>query len=384
VQARIAAEQARLANPPSPQADLLGRLAAAAERRAVLLQAEVALAAAEAELGDAESALKARPNDAAVQKRATSARAKKTTAAKAVETARTTLAQDDAAYTRLAPSYPATSTGRRLALARWIVSSRNPLAARVAVNHVWLRHFGAPLVPTVAEFGLNGKPPTHPALLDWLAVEFVERGWSLKSLNRLIVTSNAYRMSSVPDPDSAGAANVARDPANLNLWRMNPRRMEAESVRDNVLAAAGTLSGAMGGPDLDPDTGLTDRHRSLYFRHTKEKRVTFLRLFDSPSVTSCYRRTESVVPQQALALANSSLTRQQASILAARVAADPGAPATDDQFLIAVFERVLGRLPSLQERRACQDYLRQGADARKARESLVHVLFNHSDFVTIR
>src|SRR5581483_836041 len=112
--------------------------------------------------------------------------------------------------------------GRRLALARWITDQQNPLTARVAMNHVWMRHFGKPLVPTVFDFGRNGQPPSHPALLDWLAAEFMERKWSMKAMNKLIVTSAAYRMDSTPD-----TAALARDPENVWLWRMNPRRMEA-------------------------------------------------------------------------------------------------------------------------------------------------------------
>ncbi|MBL8223469.1 MAG: DUF1553 domain-containing protein, partial [Bryobacterales bacterium] len=102
----------------------------------------------------------------------------------------------DAAYTTFGPVYPAQSTGRRLALARWIASPDNPLTARVAVNHIWMRHFGEPIVPSVFDFGRNGKPPSHPELLDWLATEFMRSGWSMKAIHRLIVTSNTYRMRS--------------------------------------------------------------------------------------------------------------------------------------------------------------------------------------------
>jgi hypothetical protein len=139
----------------------------------------------------------------------------------------------------------------------------------------------------------------------------------------------------------------------------------------------------MGGPDLDPDKGLTDGHRSLYFRHTKEKRVTFLRLFDSPSVTSCYRRSESVVPQQALALANSPLTRAQAHKLAEALSKDCGGetnPTADAGFVSAAFARVLGRTPTTDEQAECLRYL---AGRPKGRESLVHVLFNHNDPIVV-
>src|SRR5207244_4883553 len=108
------------------------------------------------------------------------------------------------AYTKRAVTvYPATSTGRRLAFAHWIADRENPLTARVAMNHIWLRHFGQAIVPSVADFGCNGRPPSHPALLDWLAVEFMERGWSMKALHRLLVTSSTYRMASTPDASNS-------------------------------------------------------------------------------------------------------------------------------------------------------------------------------------
>src|SRR5690606_9312132 len=130
---------------------------------------------------------------------------------------------------REAEEFPATSTGRRLAFARWVADGANPLTARVAMNHVWLRHFGRGIVATPADFGRNGARPSHPELLDWLAAEFVERGWSMKAMHRLIVTSAAYRMDSMPDE-----ANLSIDPDNHYLWRMPSRRMEAELVRDNL------------------------------------------------------------------------------------------------------------------------------------------------------
>ena len=221
-----------------------------------------------------------------------------------------------------------------------------------------MRHFGAPLVGSVFDFGLNGEAPSHPELLDWLAVELMESGWSLKHLHRLIVTSRAYRMRSSAGTDHP---NAAIDPENRALWRMNPRRMESELVRDNVFRVAGTLDPAIGGPDLDPDSALTTPRRSLYFRHAKEKRATFLKLFDSPNVVACYRRDVSVAPQQALALANSTLTLGQARILAGKLAEEVGS-ADPEAFVGVAFERVLGRGPPAEERDACLDYLREQAE----------------------
>jgi hypothetical protein len=301
---------------------------------------------------------------------------------------------------RALPAYPPTSTGRRLAFARWIADRDNPLAARVAVNHIWLRHFGQALVPSVFDFGRNGKPPSHPALLDWLASEFMDQGWNMKQMHRLIVTSSTYRMASTPDP-----ANEAIDRDNRYLWRMLPRRVEAEVVRDCVFFVSGRLDATMGGPDIDYHEGLTRPRRSLYFRHAQEKQMEFLKLFDCAAVTECYQRKDSVLPQQALALANSDLTIRQARLLAAelelRVGADP------KQFVQRAFEQVLSRPPTGEEMQTCLDFLSRqeehyraaglsGAAANeagklpsaqpalRARENLAHVLLNHHDFVTIR
>jgi hypothetical protein len=282
-------------------------------------------------------------------------------------------------FTRSSPNhYAKTSTGRRLALARWIADRRNPLAARVAVNHVWARHFGKPLVPTVFDFGRNGQPPTHPALLDWLAAEFMDDGWSLKHLHRLIVTSHAYRQESRPDP-----ACAAIDPDNHYLWRMEPRRMEAEAVRDSVLTITGQLDHGFGGPDLDHRQGLTTFRRSVYYRHANEKQVLFLTLFDAANVNECYQRSTSVVPQQALALANSPLTLDASRRLAERLTAEVG-PSADEAFVSAAYRHVLGRLPSAEELRECIGFLAARAERPRARTSLVHVLLNHHDFVTVR
>ena len=134
------------------------------------------------------------------------------------------------------------------ALARWIADRRNPLTARVVVNHVWARHFGEPLASSTDDFGLRTPLPLHHALLDWLAVDFMEADWSFKHLHRLIVTSRAYAMES--SATSAREPNVALDPDNRYLWRMNAGRMEGEVVRDSVLFLSGRLDSRMGGPDL--------------------------------------------------------------------------------------------------------------------------------------
>ncbi len=322
----------------------------------------------------------------------------------------------DAAFTpRPAESFPATSSGRRLALAKWLVRPENPLTARVAVNHIWLRHFGRGLVPTAADFGRNGRPPTHPQLLDWLAAELMKPGdgvlglgsgvsgisaplsqdarsqtpdpkpWNLKHLHRLIVTSAAYRMASTPD-----AADLAIDPDNDFLWRMNSRRLEAEAVRDNLLYAAGALDLERGGPDIDQKLALSSFRRSIYLRHAAEKQAEFLQIFDGPSVTECYERRPSVMPQQALALGNSELAARQARALATKLTAESGG--NDIRFIELAFQRILARGPTEAERQSCAEFFTPAAVSTelankafaRAAQNLILVLFNHNDFVTVR
>jgi len=298
-------------------------------------------------------------------------------------------------------TYPARSTGRRLAFAKWITDPSNPMTARVAVNHLWGRHFGRAIVPSVNDFGRNGQRPSHPALLDWLAAELMKSGWRMKAIHRLIVTSATYRQDSRPDP-----ADLARDPDNVFLWRWTPRRAEAEVVRDCLFAIGGNLDLTMGGPDIDHHAGMTIPRRSLYFRHAAEKQMEFLQIFDGAGVTECYRRKESILPQQALALANSDLSLREARWLARTVSSEVGSDSLS--FVSAAFEHVLARSPSEAERAECLGFLGQGTaptnasigesarandmdckapatdPALRRRESLVHVLLNHHDFVTIR
>ncbi len=279
-----------------------------------------------------------------------------------------------------ARTYPTASTGRRLAFARWIAARDNPLTARVAVNQIWARHFGRGIVPTLNDFGRNGGKPSHPALLDWLAAEFMDRGWSMKAIHRLIVTSDAYRLASTPDPSA-----LAVDPDDVYLWRFAPRRLEAEAVRDCVLAVAGSLDPRMGGPEVDHGLGLTVPRRSVYFRHAAEKEMEFLAIFDAAGVTECYQRRESILPQQALAMVNSELTvresRRLAKALTTAVGPDPAA------FIGSAFERVLGRPPTPAEKAECLAFLSRSPSpesTQRARDGLVHVLMNHHEFVTIR
>ena len=293
--------------------------------------------------------------------------------------------------------YSKVSTGRRLALARWIVDPRNPLTARVAVNHVWTRHFGEPLVASSYDFGLRTPRPELHSLLDWLAVEFMDSGWSFKHLHKLIVTSRTYRMqSSESGPDDP---NVKIDPDNRYVWRTNLRRMEGEVVRDTVLFLAGRLDPTIGGPEQPVAEAENGTRRTIYYRYASGDNIPFLTMFDAANVTECYRRHETIVPQQALALINSGmvLTRagEIAGVIDREVGSDPS-PSCRAAFVDAAFERILSRAPTDAERSECLSGLVRlvaafGSERTKTdssetlgRSSLVHVLLNHNDFVTIR
>lgn len=270
-----------------------------------------------------------------------------------------------------------TSTGRRTALANWIVDRRNPLTARVAANHIWMRHMGAPLVPTVFDFGRNGKPPTHPELLDWLAAELMDNRWSMKHLHQIIVTSSAYRMKST----TAGAShNLAIDPDNHYLWRREPLRIESQVVRDSLLSLSGTLDTELGGPPVPASKQATSTRRSLYFFHSNNDRNQFLTTFDEALVKDCYRREQSVVPQQALALANSALAFDAAERIASRVSTSE-----DTQFIRNAFTLMLGIKPNEAEITVSREALDAWEGTKeRARANLIWALINHNDFVTVR
>ncbi|MES2706325.1 MAG: DUF1549 and DUF1553 domain-containing protein [Verrucomicrobiota bacterium] len=276
---------------------------------------------------------------------------------------------------RAVTAYPAQSTGRRLAFARWLTRRDNPLTARVAVNYVWTRHFGGGLVPTVSDFGPGGRPPLNPALLDWLAADFMDHGWSLRHLHRTICLSAAYRQASMPGDDPAGHL---KDPDNALLWHFPAHRLEAEAVRDNILYLTNGLDPVRGGPEIDQKLALTSGRRSLYLRCAAEKQAEFIQVFDGPSVVDCYERKPSVMPQQALAMLNSSLTRDRADAAAVswKAVTDDGA------FVKEAFIRFLTRGPTPEESALCLDFLK--ADAARGRENLILTLLNHHEFVTLR
>jgi hypothetical protein len=276
-------------------------------------------------------------------------------------------------------SFPPESTGRRSAFARWLTDRANPLTARVAVNHIWLRHFGRGIVPTPSDFGRNGRPPSHPELLDWLASELMESDWSMKKLHRLIVTSSTYRMTSA-STHAPGDADT--DPDNIYLAHMPSRQLEAEAVRDNLLYVADSLDLTRGGPEIDEKLGLQSPRRSLYLRSAPEREVPFLKVFDGPNVTECYERRPSVTPQQALAMLNNELSLSHVGSIAQKIRKDCGGDR--DLFIVHAFRLLLARKPHSDEIAICREFLEASEGSERACEKLVLALLNHNDFVTIR
>ncbi|MCE9534475.1 MAG: DUF1553 domain-containing protein [Planctomycetes bacterium] len=389
IRARFAAEKARLAM--AANAKEVARAAALLEKKSAVAVAEDALAKAEQEIAKALAAKKAENEKKVVAAKAALAKAKKDLETPgetftALRGSLKTLESNLEGEPSRSKPYPTTSTGRRSALAKWITDARNPLTARVAVNHIWARHFGKPLVATVFDFGRKGAPPTHPELLDWLAVELMEKNWNMKQLHRMIVTSDVYRLSS--SSAQASGDTISLDAENRYYWRMNPIRMEAQVIRDSLLLLSGELDQTVGGPSI-PAADETSRRRGMYFVHSHNEHNKFLSIFDDANVLECYRRSESIVPQQALALENSKLALAAAEKIAKRLN-EPN----DVAFAKAAFELVLGSSPTKEEQAECVNAMKElkaiatrekRADAAmRARVNLVHALLNHNDFVTVR
>ncbi|MBL8829465.1 MAG: DUF1553 domain-containing protein, partial [Planctomycetaceae bacterium] len=257
--------------------------------------------------------------------------------------------------------YPgATSTGRRLALARWVTSPDHPLTARVMVNRLWKHHFGVGIVKSLDNFGKMGVPPSHPELLDWLAKEFVRSGWSVKAMHRLLVTSSVYRQSSQWTPD-----RERLDPENQLLSRMPLTRLDAEALRDSLLYVAGKLDERRFGPPdnvtarpdglMMPDEGLDGSYRrAIYVRHRRKEVPTILETFDLPQMNpNCIERTESTVAAQALHLMNNEQVHELSAAMAERVERE--APGSVEARLERAFRIAFSRAPLPAERSASRE-----------------------------
>jgi len=281
----------------------------------------------------------------------------------------------------------------RYQLAEWLSDPQNPLTARVMVNRIWSYHFGKGIVQTPSDFGRQGRPPTHPELLDWLARRFVECGWSVKELHRLILASHAYRLSCQDDP-----AALAVDPGNDLFWKFGRRRLEAEAIRDSLLLVSGTLDRRMGeGHPIPPMTGweytehkpflavYDHQLRSVYLLTQRISRHPFLGIFDSADTNAgTPARITSTTSLQALSLLNDPFFHAQAAAFAARLRREAKTSETrvDRAYLLA-----LGRPPSDEERTQALDYLgtwnsRLGEG--EAWESFARVLFRLSEFIYVR
>jgi len=286
----------------------------------------------------------------------------------------------------LAPDAP--EADRRIRFAEWLAHPRNPLPARVIANRLWHYHFGQGIVTTPSDFGAAGARPTHPELLDWLATYLVDHGWSLKALHRLIVTSATYQQASNHDPAAASL-----DADNLLLWRFQPRRLEAETLRDAMLAVSGCLNPAVGGPSFRPFTtseyGATFYHlvdrdepahnrRTIYRMNVNSGKDPLLDAFDCPDPsTKIPRRATTTTPLQALGLMNGSFTLRQARLLAERASTLPGSdlPAR----VRRAYEIALGRPPTPDEARIAID-----TAAEHGLPSVAWVLLNSTEFLHVR
>jgi mono/diheme cytochrome c family protein len=274
---------------------------------------------------------------------------------------------------------------RRLALARWITHPANPLTARVMVNRIWQHHFGEGLVSTPSDFGANGSRPTHPELLDWLAAEFVARGWSLKAMHRLIVNSATYRQSSAPRPEG-----LAVDAGARLLWRFPPRRLEAEPIRDLLLAVSGKLDLRMGGPGFSvfepndnyvrvyaprADFGPGEWRRMVYATVVRQRPDGVFGAFDCPDGGQIApKRTRSTTPLQALNLLNSGFVMQQADFFAERLRREAGSDLAAQ--VGRAFGLVFNRAPDPEELTAATRLAREHGLA-----ALGRTLFNANEFV---
>ncbi|NBR84872.1 MAG: DUF1553 domain-containing protein [Proteobacteria bacterium] len=249
------------------------------------------------------------------------------------------------------------STGRRSELSRWLTSPENPLTARVMVNRLWQWHFGRGLAANASDFGKLGEQPTHPELLDWLAATFVEKGWSLKAMHRLMVTSATYRQSSANSELGARSPEFARaqqtDPENRLLWRFPTRRLEAEQIRDAVLAVTGELKlEPAGGPSTD---FLTPR-RSIYSKLMRNSPDPLLNVFDlAESFNSVAQRNVTTTPPQALLLFNSQMMLRHAKTFAARLEQEN--PSSDEEMVNAAYRLAFSREPRPNERAAALQFM---------------------------
>ncbi len=282
------------------------------------------------------------------------------------------------------------TSGRRLALARWLTSRDNPLTARVIVNRIWHHHFGRGIVRTLDNLGQMGELPTHPELLDWLAVEFMERGWSIKEMHRLLMTSEAYQMA------SSGQPTVAADPDNQLLWRFRQQRLEAEVLRDTIMAVSGGIDLTVGGPPIFPfvpeevlktsEKGVWHNQpdgpdvwrRSVYVYRRRSLGFPFFDTFDLPDQNqTAASRNVTTVATQALTLMNNQFVLGQAELFASRL--EQAAPGNLDQQVDLAYRIALTRTPTAEEALVAKALV-----AEQSLLDLTHVILNLNEFLYLR
>ena len=284
------------------------------------------------------------------------------------------------------------TSGRRLALAEWIASQDNPLTARVMVNRIWHHHFGRGIVRTLDNLGRMGDEPTHPALLDWLAVEFMDRGWSLKEMHRLMMTSEAYQMASAHED----AGNRAADPENRLLWQYRPQRLEAEALRDAIMTVSGGIDLTVGGPPVFPHVpralleaarngywenqpdGPEVWRRSVYVYRRRSLGFPFFDTFDLPDQNqTAAARNVSTVATQALTLMNNEFVLNQARVFAERL--ERAAPGDVDGQIDLAYRIALTRPPAPDEAEIARDLV-----SSQSLVDLTHVMLNLNEFLYLR
>ena len=307
-------------------------------------------------------------------------RISKKTAAPVIEPGFLTLLDEGPAA--ITPPAGLESTGRRLALANWLTRPDHPLTTRVVVNRIWQYHFGRGLVYTSSDFGKLGEPPSHPELLDWLAHHFVEQGWSFKKMHRLLLTSMTYRQSATAP---ASQAALQKDPENRFWWKTSTRRLDAEQIRDAILAATGKLDLAMGGPGVDAK----EPRRTVYTKVRRNTRDPLLDVFDLPEgFTSTAQRNVTTTPTQALLMFNSPFMLGQAKAFAERLEREKTANPIDRAYRLA-----LGRPATAEEQKQSQAFLDEqaariggqnaAATRRAAFVDFCHALLNANEFLYV-
>ena len=304
---------------------------------------------------------------------------------------------DKPAVIRLDPFQRWPTRSRRLALANWIASKDNPLTARVMVNRLWHWHFGRGLVATPSDFGTLSGGPSHPKLLDWLALKFMEHKWSIKSIHRLICNSSTYRQTSLHSNPQAERT----DPDNIMLWRFRRRRLNSEAIRDSVLAVSGRLNSEQHGLPIFPplpdeidrtvkytqskwntQLGPESRKRSIYVYQQRTLTMPFMQVFDALVCDeSRPRRRSSVTPLQVLAMYNGEFVNQEASHFAERVRKAVG-PDTSAQVARA-FQLALGRDPSRTEAERMQQFFATTNNPQQALRGVCRILYNSNEFLYV-